>query len=272
MKTVLSIQSSVTMGAVGNTMAAAVFAASPHHLCRVDTVQLAAHPGHGFRAGGSIVDADFAALLGGLDRLGDGGAWRGIDAMMTGYIAGAGQIPHVAGALDKFAGSGGGKPVLVDPVLGDHGRLYVGEDVAAGIRDRLVPRAGIVTPNTFELGWLTGVDIAGPGDAETAAAGMLERHSGLEAVVVTGIVDGGAVSDILYDRSGAAVLGSAQPRPGALPGAGDLFAALLMRGVMDGMAASDAAAEASIRTAVILDRTGVLGQSEISLEAVGTAP
>ena len=58
MKSILSIQSSVTLGAVGNTMAAAVMAASAHLLCRVDTIQLTAHPGHGFRAGGSISNDD----------------------------------------------------------------------------------------------------------------------------------------------------------------------------------------------------------------------
>ena len=67
MKSVLSIQSAVTIGAVGNTMASLVMAAR-HHLCRVDTVQLA-HPGHGFRAGGSIDDQAFADILAGIERL-----------------------------------------------------------------------------------------------------------------------------------------------------------------------------------------------------------
>ena len=66
MKSVLSIQSAVTIGAVGNTMASLVMAAAGQHLCRVDTVQLAAHPGYGFRAGGSIDDQAFADILAGI--------------------------------------------------------------------------------------------------------------------------------------------------------------------------------------------------------------
>ena len=269
-KTILSIQSSVTMGAVGNTMAAAVFATSPHHLCRVDTVQLAAHPGHGFRAGGSIGDGDFAALLEGLDRFGDGGAWRGIDAMMTGYIAGAGQIQPIAGAMERLAGSGGGKPVLVDPVFGDHGRLYVGEDVAVGIRDELVPRAAIITPNAFELGWLADMPVDSPEDAAEAADSLLERHPGLGAVVTTGLVQEDVVIDFLNHRGGAS--SNANPfRNGVFHGAGDLFAALLMTALMDGADMEGAFTLASARTDGVLAETAAMGEEQISPEAVGAA-
>ena len=269
MKTILSIQSSVTMGAVGNTMAAAVFANSRHHLCRIDTIQLAAHPGHGFRAGGSITDSDFAALLGGLDRLGDGGAWRGIDAMMTGYIAGAGQIAPIAQAMDKFT-EGGGKPALVDPVFGDHGRLYVEEDVAAGIRDELIPRAGIITPNVFELGWLAGMPIDSPEDAAKATESLLERHPELKAVIATGFVHDDVVVDFLSRRSGTS--SNANPfRNGVFHGAGDLLAALLMKALMDGADMEDAFIQASTGTDGVLASTVATGGEQISPKALGAA-
>ena len=267
MKTILSIQSSVTMGAVGNTMAAAVFAASEHHLCRVDTVQLAAHPGHGFRAGGSLGDKDLAALLEGLDRL-DGGAWQGIDAMMTGYIAGEGQLPAIAQAMDRFSDSGGGKPLLVDPVFGDHGRLYVGEGIAEGIRDTLVPRAGIITPNAFELGWLADMEVDGPDGAGRASEALLERHPGLEAVVTTGIVHGGDIFDTLLSRHLDAEIANPRLRDGGFHGAGDLFAAAAMKELMDGAPLQEAVMEASSRTAEVLERTEAMGEEEISLAAV----
>ena len=268
MRTILSIQSSVAMGAVGNTMAAAVMAASRHHLCRVDTVQLTAHPGHGFRAGGSVGGKDFAAILEGVDRL---GAWRGIDAMMTGYIADEGQIPAIASAMDSFAGSGGGKPLLVDPAFGDHGRLYLGEDIARGVRDTLLPKAGIISPNAFELGWLTDATIAGPGDAEAAAAGLLEKHPRLEAVITTGIVHDGSVSDSLLSRDGSSLFGKAHSSRREFPGAGDMFAALVMKALMDGTGLTDSVAEAHTRTTDILGRTEAMNEKEISLEAVRQA-
>ena len=270
MKTILSIQSSVTMGAVGNTMAAAVLAGSAHHLCRVDTIQLAAHPGHGFRAGGSMGDEDFAALLEGLGRFGDGGAWSGIDAIMTGYVASAGQIPAIAQALDKLAGSGGGKPVLVDPVIGDHGKLYVGKDIAEGIRDALIPRARIITPNAFELGWLTGASVKTAEDVEKAAVTLIERLPVLEAVVVTGFIDDKSVFDFLYHRYGTSANGN-MFRDGVFHGAGDLFAALLMRALMDGLSLENAFHRASSCTDDVLAETVGMGEREILLEAVKQA-
>ncbi len=53
-----------------------------------------------------------------------------------------------------------GPAVLCDPVIGDHGGLYVPEAVATAIRDRLMPLATLATPNRFELAWLTGTEPA----------------------------------------------------------------------------------------------------------------
>ena len=76
--------------------------------------------------------------------------------MLTGYFASAGQVEEVARLLDRVA-----VPyLLVDPVMGDHGRLYVPPEVAEAIRDQLVPRATCLTPNAFELAWLSGREVA----------------------------------------------------------------------------------------------------------------
>ncbi len=62
--------------------------------------------------------------------------------------------------------------VLVDPVVGDEGGLYVSEAVAAAIRDRLVPLASCITPNRFELAWLSGREIEDEPAALAAARSM----------------------------------------------------------------------------------------------------
>ena len=66
MKQILSIQSSVTLGFVGNSVAAPVLTAMGHHPLAVDTIALAAHPGYGSRSGGVPANDDFTEILGAL--------------------------------------------------------------------------------------------------------------------------------------------------------------------------------------------------------------
>ena len=147
MKTILSIQSAVSIGAVGNTMANMVLAAMGHHIARVDTIQLAAHPGYGFVAGGSLQHQDFADLIAGLD----GFIGQTIEGVMTGYMAHADQTKAMGGLLAKIKASHPDLPVLIDPAIGDHGRLYVDETIAKGMEIHLSCHADIITPNRFEL-------------------------------------------------------------------------------------------------------------------------
>jgi len=71
------------------------------------------------------------------------------------------------------------KIVLVDPVIGDHGRLYVKEDAACAIRDLLLPLASVITPNAFELSWLSATAVT---DFTTAA-----RALGIAEVIITSV-------------------------------------------------------------------------------------
>ena len=86
MKQVLSIQSSVTAGFVGNTVAGPVLTALGQHPMLVDTVTLAAHPGYGKRAGGAVPDDILAAVLDGILSLTD---TSGINIVTSGYLGSA---------------------------------------------------------------------------------------------------------------------------------------------------------------------------------------
>jgi pyridoxal kinase len=77
-------------------------------------------------------------------------------------------------------------PALVyvcDPVLGDGGKLYVPENLAAVFRDTVTAHATVLTPNQFELELLTGAKIATAGDVAAAMATLHAR--GVSTVVVT---------------------------------------------------------------------------------------
>ena len=83
MKQILSIQSSVTLGFVGNSVAAPVLTAMGHHPLTVDTIALAAHPGYGTRSGGVLATEDFTEILQALAHF---DALSGVDFVITGYL------------------------------------------------------------------------------------------------------------------------------------------------------------------------------------------
>ena len=163
---VLSISSQVVWGPVGNTAAVPALQAKGHEVLALPTITLSNHPGHGAPAGFRTQAEDMARMFAALEAL---GALSDLHAVLTGYFASVGQVEEVARLLDRV-------PVpylLVDPVMGDHGRLYVPQEVAEAIRDQLLPRASCVMPNGFELSWLTGRAVTDEASAIAAAHALL---------------------------------------------------------------------------------------------------
>ena len=90
--------------------------------------------------------------------------------------------------------------MIIDPAIGDNGRLYIDPAIAAGIRTYLLPLADIITPNQFELGWLTGIEITRRDEAVDAARQVLSMHGEMQAVVLTGLADQQQVCDAVITR------------------------------------------------------------------------
>jgi len=163
---VLSISSQVVWGPVGNSAAVPALQAKGHEVLALPTITLSNHPGHGAPAGFRTHAEDMARMFAALEAL---GALSDLDAVFTGYFASVGQVEEVARLLDRVRP----RYVLVDPVMGDHGKLYVPEEVASAIRDHLLPRATCVTPNGFELSWLSGREVTDEKRAIDAAHALL---------------------------------------------------------------------------------------------------
>lgn len=163
---VLSISSQVVWGPVGNTAAVPALQAKGHEVLALPTITLSNHPGHGAPAGFRTHAEDMTRMFAALEAL---GALSDLDAVFTGYFASVGQVEEVARLLDRVRA----RYLLVDPVMGDHGRLYVPQDVASAIRDHLLPRATCVTPNGFELSWLSGREVTDETSAIDAAHALL---------------------------------------------------------------------------------------------------
>ncbi len=167
MAKVLCLSSQVVWGPVGNTAAVPVLQAAGHEALQVPTILLSHHPGHGAPA---VLRVEVAAFAGLIESVEARGGLAGCAAVMTGYFASPGQVEAAAAVIRRLRGNDPDVVVLTDPVLGDDGRLYVAEDVARAIRDHLVPLATILTPNAFELSWLTGASVTDRDSAAAAAA------------------------------------------------------------------------------------------------------
>jgi pyridoxine kinase len=163
---ILAISSQVAFGPVGNTAAVPALQAKGHEVLAVPTIVLSNHPGHGKPAGFRTTPADLAAIL---DRA---TSFAAIDAVMTGYFAGPEQVAEAARTIAALRGRNSELYVLIDPVIGDGTSLYVPEPVAEAIRDRLLPLASCLTPNRFELEWLTGWLAGTIADAISAARSL----------------------------------------------------------------------------------------------------
>lgn len=181
----LSISSQVVWGPVGNSAAVPALQAKGHEVLALPTITLSNHPGHGAPAGFRTQADDMARMLAALETL---GALSDLDAVLTGYFASVGQVEEVARLLDRVR-----VPfLLVDPVMGDHGKLYVAQEVAEAIRDHLLPRASCVTPNGFELSWLTGREVTDERSAIDAAHALL-----VPEVIATSIPCAGGLATLL---------------------------------------------------------------------------
>ena len=166
MTALLSIHSSVTAGFVGNSVAGPVLLSLHVQPLLVDTVLLAAHPGYGRRAGGAVPDDLFGEVLDGIVDLTD---LHHIKTVVSGYLGGVGQVEAIAALIDSWRRAATG-PYVLDPVLGDAGRLYMPEKLAAAIRDKLLPRPVLREAGRRRTRRRTGRGCTAPSSSSPSAA------------------------------------------------------------------------------------------------------
>ncbi|MDQ6657254.1 MAG: pyridoxal kinase PdxY [Actinomycetota bacterium] len=173
---ILSIQSSVAYGHVGNSAATFPLQRLGHVVWPVNTVHFSNHTGYGQWRGPVVDPADVREVIAGIA---DRGVLGTVDAVLTGYQGSPGVAEVV---LDTVARVRELNPHVVfccDPVLGDVGRgFFVQEGIPALMRERMVPAADIVTPNLFELAYLAGESA----DIESAPADVSNLDAVLTAV------------------------------------------------------------------------------------------
>ena len=271
---VIAITSQVAADPVGGAVTSAVLFHAGLRPVLVPTVVMGRHPGRGAPGGAVLSGGELATAL---TAIADQGVIEQAAAIFTGYVARPDQVEAIAGFLAEARRRRPDLPIWVDPILGDgpgapdDARLYVKAETAAAVRDRLVPAAGVITPNLFELAWLSGRVIETEADAIAAA-----RTVAPSALVTSAPAPSGHVGVLAVTGSDARALHTRRIE-GAPNGAGDLFAALALSGVVQGETLPAAAARAAARVGAVFQISAEAGSPELllspdSLEAPAPRP
>jgi pyridoxine kinase len=260
----LSIQSHVAYGHVGN--AAAVFALQRLgiEVWPINTVQLSNHPGYGAWTG-RVFDAGMIREL--ADGVAERGAFEACDGVISGYVGTPAIGEAILATVAKVKSANSAARYCCDPVIGDVGRgVYVAAGVPEFLRHHAVPAADVVTPNQFELGQLSGRRST---TLREAVAAVEALHAlGPRVVLVTSLhtaeTPPDAVDLMVSDPQGRFRLRTPQLRL-AINGAGDAIAALFFAHLLRTGSAAEALSRATSSVFGILRHTAQAGAREMLL-------
>ena len=260
---VLSIQSHVAYGHVGQSAAVFPLQRLGIEVWALHTVSYSNHPGHGAFRGTTTDGGTLRDLVAGLESL---GVLPDCDAVLSGYF---GTVDTAAAALDAVARVRAANEHAIyccDPVIGDtETGSFVPAGVADVIRGSAVPIADIVTPNRFELEILTGIKPVSP-KASLDACELL-RHRGPRAVLATGLTyEVDKIAALLVTDDGAWIATTPRIRFAHRPdGAGDLFAALFIGNLLGHPDPRRALARAISSTYAVLESTRDANTRELQI-------
>lgn len=249
MATILSIQSQVVRGHVGNSAAQPVLQRLGHDVWSVPTVLLSNHPAHGAAAGASVDPAKLAALVEALPL-------AACDAVLSGYLGDIANAATITAAVGRARSENAGLLYFCDPVFAHEDGLFVPRAVADA-QAGLARLADIVKPNQTELEDMTGRSIRTLGDA--LAACRLLREWGPRTVVLSSLrrrdAPAGVIETLAVGREGAFLV-TTPLLPGPLHGAGDLFSALFLGFALQGMDTRASLEAATSAAQGVLQTTG----------------
>jgi pyridoxine kinase len=229
----------------------------------LDTVAFSNHTGHG-RWRGEVVAARQVAEL--FEGIADLGVLPSLDAVLSGYIGAAETGAVLLDIVARVKAANPNALFCCDPVIGDVDTgSYVRDGVAEFFRDNALGLADIVTPNRFELEYLTGCSIASLAEAVEAAAAL--RAQGPAVVLVTSLdAEPDRLTMLASGADGAWTVET--PRlPAMLNGCGDVTAALFLAHLLRGAAVSEALAATAGSMFAVIETTLGLGRYELALVA-----
>lgn len=268
---ILSIQSHVAFGRVGNRAAVFPLELLGHDVIAVNTVQFSNHTGYGSWRGAVFGADHIRDVIRGVDETGA----LGVDAVLSGYMGDTGTGRVILETVDRVRAIRSDALYCLDPVMGDYAQgFFVRAGIPELIRDEALPRASIVKPNQFEAEFLSGMKIGSVDDARKAGTAI--RARGPAIVLITSFMAAsvpGKISMYLSTDSGDWIITtdrlSLNPEPN---GGGDLSAALFLGRYLlsersDGRDAKLALEQTANSVYAVYDRTRAAGTRELALVA-----
>lgn len=269
---ILSIQSHVAYGHVGNAAAVFPLQRLGWEVWPVHTVLFSNHPGYGaFEGAVTPVDTVEAVLAGIAAR----GVLSDCEAVLSGYIGQAALGRAILRAAEAVRAANPSALYVCDPVMGDRvGGVYVAADIPDFMRAEAVPAADILLPNHFELEVLTGGPVADLDAAAEAAHALRARGPGIVVVTSFERADAppGAVEMLIVTTDGVWLVETPRIDFEIAPnGAGDLLAALFTGQYLRLGDPVAALAEAAAAVYAVLEATKAAGRRELALVAAQAA-
>jgi pyridoxine kinase len=260
----ISIQSAVAFGHVGNSAAVFPLQRIGVEVLPVYTVNFSNHTGYGAWRGPMIDPNDVSEVIAGIE---DRGIFPQIDVILSGYQGGEGIGDVIIDTVARVKAANPNAIYACDPVMGNaKSGCFVAEAIPILLRERVVPVADIITPNQFELGYLTNTE---PDTIEsTLASADLARAMGPATILVTSVERPDAEADtiemMVVTDAGAWIVQT--PRlPLKANGSGDVTAALFTAHFMRTGDAADALARTASSVFDLLTTTLESGERELKL-------
>ncbi|WJM16987.1 pyridoxal kinase PdxY [Microbacterium arborescens] len=261
---VLSIQSAVAYGHVGNSAAVFPLQRIGVEVMPVYTVNFSNHTGYGAWGGPMISPDDVRAVIAGVE---DRGAFPQIDVVLSGYQGGEGIADVILDTVARVKAANPDAVYACDPVMGNaKSGCFVAPAIPVLLRERVVPAADIITPNQFELGFLTETD---PSDLDSTLASVdAARAMGPRTVLVTSVErperPEGTIEMLAADDAGAWIVRTPHI-PMKANGSGDVTAALFTAHYRSTGSAAEALARTTSSVFDLLTRTHESGERELQL-------
>ena len=263
---ILSIQSSVAYGHVGNSAAVFPLQRLGHEVWPVLTVHFSNHTGYGAWRGPLLAPTDVADVINGIE---DRGVLGEADAVLSGYQGDPAVGAVILDAVMRVKKLNPDAVYCCDPVMGDVGRgMFVRPGIPEFMRDTVVPQADVLTPNHFELDFLA--DRTTTTLDEVLAAVDLVRDRGPRDVLVTSVLHDGLSANTLdvvavSDEGAWAV--TTPLLPIAPNGGGDVTAALYLAHLLETGSAPEALGRTIASVFAVLEATIAAGTRELALVA-----
>jgi pyridoxine kinase len=263
MPTVLSVQSWVACGNVGNTAALFPLQRLGCETWSLNTVAFSNHTGYEKWRGDTVPASEIATLFEGIAEL---GVLSRCDAVLSGYLGEAETGPVLLDIVARIKKANPRALFCCDPVMGDVGLgYYVRAGIPEFFRDRALALADVITPNRFELEWLSGRQVITLANARDAVVAL--RQLGPRIVLATSLAT--AADYVAAVAAGPDGIWAVEtPRlPIEATGCGDAVAALFLGWLLKGKSVPDALAATIAAIYGVIEATMHAGGGELALVA-----